>query len=68
MAYQYMKVAASRPAWRVLKDALCNRPDFREGRCSVSTRMEGTERSDLVSPNTATTSCSVSTRMEGTES
>ncbi len=37
-------VAASRPDWRVLKDDGYYGGDFQQKRCSVSTRLEGTER------------------------
>src|SRR6266487_1017534 len=37
-------VAASRPAWRVLKGNMMMLKNVYFGSCSVSTRMEGTER------------------------
>jgi len=37
-------VAASRPAWRVLKEVGHPGIELKPGGCSVSTRMEGTER------------------------
>src|SRR6266487_4531322 len=62
-------VAATRPAWRVLKEqmhtATCQFPHG----CSDSTRMEGTERAAArIDDLLKSSCCSDSTRMEGTES
>ncbi len=60
-------VAATRPAWRVLKDLSWSTSPSRRRCCSDSTRLEGTESLHIASRCSARPRCSDSTRLEGTE-
>ncbi len=63
------RVAATRPAWRVLKDDLSRCLNVFWPCCSDSTRLEGTERRRRRSPlGSRSGCCSDSTRLEGTDS
>ncbi len=60
-------VAATRPAWRVLKARYIGGNPGSILCCSDSTRMEGTERTEEWYAFLVELGCSDSTRMEGTE-
>src|SRR6266699_3606566 len=64
-----VKVAATRPAWRVLKEIISSSAVASRDSCSDSTRMEGTESGiTCLCLQRLISRCSDSTRMEGTES